>query len=448
MELRIGSRIADGGYADVWNGVDELGRHVAVKLIRASAAVVSDAITHARALVLAAHPNVVAVFSIESVIDPDTGAEVKGIVMELLKGETLEKRLRRKAFTRSELVHVAEGIIAGIAHIHEIGLAHGDLHEGNVMIDEAGDVKLIDILWTGSFAALSTTSKEKRMAADCRNLRMLLYDMLINSELDAEKISAFGSRLTLTPSLEDIRAAFIEASSDTQMPEAQLDFYYGRFDEESFVSGSAYAQALSEETPDAVIVPLLLRAIELRRMTEERLDYVHALWERISDKQRTKLLVTLSNALSEEIPKGRWTPLLRLLKGFGAAQWKKLNRLTRLRAEGAIANDIINGRVDYYEGSKIKGGALGTWANLFGIYFEDISPVIEALRSLLSNNWYTQNYVGQYFMFALSPLSRTEDQRSILLSGLQSAILNGAFLIKQNLHSLPREWRQSLGIDD
>ena len=104
MELRIVSRIADGGYADVWNAVDELDRNVAVKLIRASAAVVSDALAHARALVRAAHQNVVTVYSIESVIDPDTGTETKGIVMELIQGETLEKRLRGRAFAQGELL--------------------------------------------------------------------------------------------------------------------------------------------------------------------------------------------------------------------------------------------------------------------------------------------------------------------------------------------------------
>ena len=66
---------------------------------------------------------------------------------------------------------------------------------------------------------------------------MLLYDVLTNSEIEAEKVSTFGSRLTLNPSLEDIREAFTEAISHTQMPQAQLDFHYGRFDHESFVGG-------------------------------------------------------------------------------------------------------------------------------------------------------------------------------------------------------------------
>lgn len=444
MNIDIKDRIGDGGFADVWSAMDELGREVAVKFVRASAAVISDAEAHARALVRAAHRNIVAVYSIETIIDPETGVDTRGIVMELLKGHTLEKRLRGTRLDRAEVARIGDGLLDGLSHIHSIGLAHGDLHAGNVMLTTDGEVKVIDILYTDSMAALSSTSRETRMAWDCRNARMILQDLLINSEIDGAKLSAFGSNLALNSNLEEIRTAFNEATSVTELADSEIDFHYGRFDDESFVDGEAYADALSDETPVDVIVPLLLRAIELRRMTNERYDYVRKLWDRIGDEQQAVLLESLSTALGAEIPRGRWAPLLRILDAFGAAHWRNLNRLVRLRVEAAITNDILNGRLDYYAGSAIKGGALGTWANTYGRYFVDIGPTIEALTSSLHSNWYTQNYVGKYFINTLSTLARTEDQRRSLLSGLQSAINNNAFLIKHNLNELPQEWHDSL----
>jgi len=102
MDVRLGNRIGDGGFADVWSAEDELGREVAVKLVRASAAVISDVEAHARALVRAAHPNIVAVYSIETIKDPETGNDIRGIVMELLRGETLQRRLKGRMLERQE----------------------------------------------------------------------------------------------------------------------------------------------------------------------------------------------------------------------------------------------------------------------------------------------------------------------------------------------------------
>lgn len=447
MNVRLGNRIGDGGFADVWSAEDELGREVAVKLVRASAAVISDAEAHARALVRAAHPNIVAVYSIETIKDPETGNDVRGIVMELLRGETLQRRLKGRMLERQEVQRIGQGLLDGLAHIHSIGLSHGDLHAGNIMLTSNGEVKVIDILYTDSLAEISSASREKRMEWDCRNVRMLLQDLLTNSDIEATKLSVFGAGLSINSKLDEIRIAFNEATSVSPLSEEKIDFHYSAFDDESFVKGEVYADALSDDTPDDVILPLLLRAIELRRMTDDRIPYVRNLWNRLSDAQQATLIEALSAALDAQIPKRRrYAPLLRLMKGFGAAHWRSIKLVIRLRLEAAIANDILNGRIDYYAGAEIKGGHLGTWAITFGRYFTDTAQIIEALTALLYNNWETQNYVGEYFLPALSTLARTDDQREALLSGLQRAINSNAFLIKKNLEELPREWQESLHV--
>jgi len=71
LKIKLHSRLGDGGFADVWKATDDLGRDVAVKIVRESAVVVSSAMAHARALART------------------TKAKVDAIVMELLEGTTL-----------------------------------------------------------------------------------------------------------------------------------------------------------------------------------------------------------------------------------------------------------------------------------------------------------------------------------------------------------------------
>src|SRR2546427_10525545 len=76
MQITLGERLGEGAFGDVYEAVDELGRRLAVKIIRPSAAAFSTALDHARALARAQHPNVVSIYSLEKVPDPDTGVPI------------------------------------------------------------------------------------------------------------------------------------------------------------------------------------------------------------------------------------------------------------------------------------------------------------------------------------------------------------------------------------
>ena len=81
--------LGDGGFAEVWKGKDDLGRPVAVKIIREACVMMSDALAHAKALARAHHSNVVIVYRIDTVLDPNTGKEIDCVVMELIDGKTV-----------------------------------------------------------------------------------------------------------------------------------------------------------------------------------------------------------------------------------------------------------------------------------------------------------------------------------------------------------------------
>ena len=146
MKLKFIKKLGDGSFADVWLAKDDLDREVAVKIIREANVLVVDAMMHAKALAKINHDNVVKVFSLEKVTDPESGELVDGVVMELINGITLDEMLKGKKLSGQEVKNYGIGIINGLIQIQNQGMAHGDLHSENIMI-ENGNVKIIDILY-------------------------------------------------------------------------------------------------------------------------------------------------------------------------------------------------------------------------------------------------------------------------------------------------------------
>jgi tRNA A-37 threonylcarbamoyl transferase component Bud32 len=128
--------IAEGGYGAVLRAWDsQLGREVAIKRVRKGAhgeaadpAAFDKLLQEARTLSALQHPNVVTVF--------DVGVDDDGafIVMEFLKGETLETLVTRGAFTQQDFETLVHQVLEGMIAAHEAGLVHLDLKPENLMV--------------------------------------------------------------------------------------------------------------------------------------------------------------------------------------------------------------------------------------------------------------------------------------------------------------------------
>jgi tetratricopeptide (TPR) repeat protein len=129
-----------GGFGVVFEARDrELGRLVAVKVVRPRRGV-DPAMLRAEAEAAAQlhHPNIVTVHDLGS-------ASGEGwLVLELLRGETLEERLRRGQVPPAEALRVATEIARGLAHAHHAGVVHRDLKPSNVFVCDDGAVKILD----------------------------------------------------------------------------------------------------------------------------------------------------------------------------------------------------------------------------------------------------------------------------------------------------------------
>ncbi|WP_374453986.1 serine/threonine-protein kinase [Nocardioides sp.] len=148
--LRLGDRyvleerIASGGMADVWRGVDDvLQRNVAVKIMRADpdneeifAERFRDEALHSAALL---HPNITTLF------DYGEDDHLSYLVMELVQGLPLSAILREQGALVPDTVRSVLGQAAlALGTAHEAGVVHRDVKPANILVREDGLVKLTD----------------------------------------------------------------------------------------------------------------------------------------------------------------------------------------------------------------------------------------------------------------------------------------------------------------
>ena len=137
------SELGSGGMGVVYRAHDtRLGRDVALKLVRADLVADKELMTRfgheARILASLNNPNIAAIHGLEQ----QDGSTF--LVLELVEGETLAERLKKKAMDVREALEVCRQIAEALEAAHEKGIIHRDLKPGNVKITPAGKVKVLD----------------------------------------------------------------------------------------------------------------------------------------------------------------------------------------------------------------------------------------------------------------------------------------------------------------
>jgi serine/threonine protein kinase/tetratricopeptide (TPR) repeat protein len=152
MESLVGQTIAHykivgllgtGGMGSVYEAEDaDLGRRVAVKILSANlkdeASMLERFKREARAASALNHPGICTVYSIEQ-----HGGQ-PFIVMELIKGSTLAEKMGRQPFEITELLDLGIQITDALESAHSKGIAHRDLKPANLMVNDRGQVKILD----------------------------------------------------------------------------------------------------------------------------------------------------------------------------------------------------------------------------------------------------------------------------------------------------------------
>ncbi len=138
-EYRVLELLGRGGMGTVYRAHDTLlDREVAIKLIARTG---SDAarqrfFVEARAAARIRHPNVVVVHRVGIVADQPY------IVYDLVRGRTFRELPRPMPWPK--VLELAAGVVRGLAAAHASSVLHRDIKPANLMIDEHGDVVLVD----------------------------------------------------------------------------------------------------------------------------------------------------------------------------------------------------------------------------------------------------------------------------------------------------------------
>ena len=159
----VGSLIGRGGMADVYEGTDtRLGRKVAIKVLKSDLA--NDPAFEARfrqeaqASARMGHPTIVRIYDAgEEITTDEYGNQHKYpfIVMEFVSGKLLRDLLHERRLTRHEALEWTTGVLTALEFSHRAGVIHRDIKSANIMITDAGQVKVMDF---GIARAISDSS--------------------------------------------------------------------------------------------------------------------------------------------------------------------------------------------------------------------------------------------------------------------------------------------------
>jgi tetratricopeptide (TPR) repeat protein len=146
----------------------ELDRRVAIKLLRPGGGGEDVARAQrrlqreAQAIARLSHPNVVAVY------DVGTYADGVFIAMEYVPGESVRAWSRMKKRSLDEILSVFIAAGRGLAAAHAAGLVHRDVKPDNILVGEAGVVKVLDFGLARALAERSTMGEGEGEAERAR----------------------------------------------------------------------------------------------------------------------------------------------------------------------------------------------------------------------------------------------------------------------------------------
>jgi eukaryotic-like serine/threonine-protein kinase len=133
--------LGEGGFGQVVEAWDpKLHRSIAIKRLKPAlfSARPDHLLDEARMAASLKHNAFVKIFSV------DGDAEMQSIIMEYIAGSTLRQMLREQPLAERAAIEVVCQVAEAMEEAHGANLIHGDIKPSNLMLDDAGRVRIMD----------------------------------------------------------------------------------------------------------------------------------------------------------------------------------------------------------------------------------------------------------------------------------------------------------------
>ncbi|MCW2783738.1 MAG: pknB 3 [Marmoricola sp.] len=197
----VSSLAGSGGMADVYRCTDRvLGREVAVKVLRSTTTGYAERerfAAEARTLASLNHPGLV------TILDAGVRDEHPYLVMELLDGPTLSRRLRDAGpLGSAEIAAIGSQLAAALAYAHDRGIVHRDVKPGNILLCPDGRAVLTDF----GIARLLTDTSEHTRTGDVIGSPAYLSPEQVNGTPPTTAVDVYSLGLVLLEAATGARA--------------------------------------------------------------------------------------------------------------------------------------------------------------------------------------------------------------------------------------------------
>ena len=310
------SALGAGGMGEVYRARDtRLGRDVAIKVLPAERLADEHRRRRfhqeARALSSLNHPHIVTIYEVESAGDVDF------IVMEFVRGSTLDQLIPSRGLPVSQLLRIAVPVAEALAAAHARGIIHRDVKPANLMVGDDGVVKVLDF----GLAKLLEPDREPGAATA--------------TDLPPGDVSAFG-RIAGTPAYmapEQATGGKVDARSDV--------FSFGAVLYEMATGARAFDGRSSAETLAAVLagqpkpptqitdVPRELERVILRCLRKEPERRYQAMLDVRNDLQELEEEIASRSSGMPARPERRWYKVavaLGIVAVAAAVAWSRWSR--------------------------------------------------------------------------------------------------------------------------